>query len=156
MINLLYQTLPINSSILTSQVLYVYNPRNEVPSVIKHYKQSRNPRRAWCFISSNLRGFLGCLRKDIVASRRFIHIGIIQSGRFLIMPVEAQVLYFHLCMNADDDGVVDAFTEMRKSNINEGAVGSLFSNEYITLLEKPLVVYINHWKTHNKVREDRI
>ena len=41
-----------------------------------------------------------------MAERRMFTQKITESDAFLDMPLSAQALYFHLCMNADDDGFV--------------------------------------------------
>ena len=42
-----------------------------------------------------------------MAKRRMFSIEIVESDAFCLMKASAQMLYFHLNMNADDDGVVD-------------------------------------------------
>ena len=39
-----------------------------------------------------------------MADRRMFHRLVVESDRFLDLPVGAQLLYFHLGMQADDDG----------------------------------------------------
>ena len=41
-----------------------------------------------------------------MAERRMFAKRIIESASFLKMPISSRELYFHLCLNADDDGVV--------------------------------------------------
>ena len=41
-----------------------------------------------------------------MAERRMFTQKITESDAFLEMPLSTQALYFHLCMNADDDGFV--------------------------------------------------
>ncbi len=38
-----------------------------------------------------------------MAERRMFSRSVVESARFLKMPVSSQNLYFHLVMNADDD-----------------------------------------------------
>ena len=40
-----------------------------------------------------------------MAERRMFSRSVVESARFLKMPVSSQNLYFHLVMNADDDGI---------------------------------------------------
>ena len=49
-----------------------------------------------------------------MANRRMFSKGICTASKFLKMPTDAQNLYFHLNLNADDDGVVEAFNVMRE------------------------------------------
>ena len=48
-----------------------------------------------------------------MAERRMFSKRIISSARFLRMAASAQALYLHLVMNADDEGVVEAFCIFR-------------------------------------------
>lgn len=80
---------------------------------------------------------------------------IINSGRFLTMPHESQALYFHLCLRADDDGVVEALSVLRTTGANEDNLKVLLSKKLITLLNDDLVTYINDWNEHNLLRADR-
>ena len=47
-----------------------------------------------------------------MAERRMFTQKITESDAFLDMPLSAQALYFHLCMNADDDGFVKTQREL--------------------------------------------
>lgn len=47
-----------------------------------------------------------------MAARRMFAKSVVESARFLKMPVSSQNLYFHLGMNADDDGIVEAYAVM--------------------------------------------
>ena len=42
-----------------------------------------------------------------MAERRMFTKKITESDAFLELPLSSQCLYFHLCMNADDDGFVN-------------------------------------------------
>ena len=42
-----------------------------------------------------------------MAEKRMFSAKIIESDAFLDIPATAQMLYFHVCMNADDDGFVN-------------------------------------------------
>lgn len=41
-----------------------------------------------------------------MAQRRMFSLAVVDTDRFLSLPVGAQCLYFHLGMRADDDGFV--------------------------------------------------
>jgi hypothetical protein len=45
-----------------------------------------------------------------MAQRRMLSLRIVDSARFLQMPLTAHALYFHLALHADDDGV-DSFSK---------------------------------------------
>lgn len=44
---------------------------------------------------------------------------IVESARFLKMPATSQNLYFHLVVNADDDGIVEAYSVLALTKANE-------------------------------------
>ena len=81
--------------------------------------------------------------------------GIVKSARFLKMPPTTQNLYFHLIMNADDDGVVEAFPIMRMVGATEDDLKILMDKVFVYLLNDDLVAYVNNWTEHNKVRLER-
>ena len=80
---------------------------------------------------------------------------ITNSARFLKMPQEAQNLYFHLCMNADDDGVVEAFTIMQMLGSSEDVIRNLVGRDFVRPLNADMVSYILDWSEHNLIRADR-
>lgn len=80
---------------------------------------------------------------------------IIDSAKFLKMPISTQALYFHLIVRADDDGVVEAFNIMRMTGSTEDDLRVLVSKQYVTILNEDLVAYINDWNQHNLIRPDR-
>ena len=45
---------------------------------------------------------------DWLAQRRMLSLSVVDTDRFLSLPVSAQNLYFHFGMRADDDGFVSA------------------------------------------------
>lgn len=90
-----------------------------------------------------------------MANRRMFNKSICKSTKFLKMPSEAQNLYFHLNLSADDDGVVEAFNVMREIGCNEDNLKILVAKEYIKVLNEDLVSYILDWTQHNAIRADR-
>lgn len=90
-----------------------------------------------------------------MAQRRMFSKRIIESGKFLKMPISSQALYFHLGMHADDDGIVEAFKVMRMTGFNEDDLRVLSSKEYIQILNEDLVTYLIDWNEHNYIRADR-
>lgn len=49
-----------------------------------------------------------------MAQRRMFNKAITNSDDFLDMPVSCQCLYFHLSMNADDDGFINNWKSIMK------------------------------------------
>jgi len=90
-----------------------------------------------------------------MAQRRMFSKTITNSARFLKMPKEVQNLYFHLCMHADDDGVVEAFTVMQILGTEEDSVKLLAAKGFVRPLNEDLVAYIIDWNEHNLIRADR-
>lgn len=74
---------------------------------------------------------------------------IIQSGRFLKLPAMAQLLYFHLVMCADDEGVAEGFIASRLSEIPEDTLALLEEKGFVKILNNDLVTYIKDWQEHN-------
>lgn len=91
-----------------------------------------------------------------MSSRRMFSSRITTSARFLKMPISSQALYFHLGMQADDDGVVEAFTVLRTVGCTEDDLKVLDAKGFIQVLNEDLVTYIIDWNENNKIRADRI
>lgn len=90
-----------------------------------------------------------------MAERRMFSKRIINTARFLKMPPSTQCLYFHLGLNADDDGVVEAYTIMNSIGATEDDLKILVSKEFVQILNSDLVTYIVDWRENNKLRADR-
>ena len=90
-----------------------------------------------------------------MAERRMLSIKITSSARVLRMSHASQALYMHLVMNADDDGVVEAFSIMRLAAANEENLQELADRKFIRLLNEDLVAHILDWDENNKIRSDR-
>lgn len=92
-----------------------------------------------------------------MANRRMFSRRIINSARFIKLTKDAQALYLHLCMNADDDGAVEAYPVRKALGIEEDALANLSGRGFIIMLDpENEVVYITDWLEHNKIRADRI
>ncbi|EJO5348379.1 hypothetical protein NRP93_002503 [Clostridium botulinum] len=90
-----------------------------------------------------------------IANRRMFSLKIIDSARFLKMPPSTRLLYYDLCMRADDDGVVEGFNVLRMTGATEDDLRVLTSKGFIKVLNEDLVSYIIDWTEHNKIRADR-
>lgn len=80
---------------------------------------------------------------------------ITNSAKFLKMPAETQALYFHLCISADDDWVVEAFAVMRLLWATEDSIKILHAKWFVKILNEDLVTYILDRNEHNLLRADR-
>jgi hypothetical protein len=70
------------------------------------------------------------------------------------MPASAQCLYFHLSMNADDDGFCEHFAIMRMTDSKPDDLRILQSKNYIKIFDE-LVLLITDWQENNYIRKDR-
>lgn len=90
-----------------------------------------------------------------MAERRMFAKSVTNSARFLRMPPSSRLLYYDLGMNADDDGVVEAFTVIRTTGAAEDDLNVLIARGFIIKLNDDLVSYITDWHTNNQLRRDR-
>ena len=90
-----------------------------------------------------------------MAKRRMFSIEIVESDAFCIMKASAQMLYFHLNMNADDDGIVDKWKSvLRYLRVKREHLDSLIDAGYVIALDCGALL-ISDWLIHNKIRQDR-
>ena len=90
-----------------------------------------------------------------MATRRMFSVRLINSARFLKMPISCQALYFHLGLNADDDGVVEAYNVVKSVGCTEDDLRVLVSKGFVRVLNEDLVSYITDWQENNSIRPDR-
>ncbi len=80
---------------------------------------------------------------------------IANSAKFLQMPMEAQLVYFHMVLRADDDGVVESYPITKLLGIGSDNFKVLVAKRFIIQLNEDQVVVITDWLEHNKIRADR-
>lgn len=90
-----------------------------------------------------------------MAERRMFAKAVIGSGKFLRMPATARLLYYDLGMEADDDGVVEAFRVMRTTGATDDDLKILCAKGFVRVLNEELVTQITDWKINNFIRGDR-
>ena len=91
-----------------------------------------------------------------MAQRRMFNKTITNNDNFLEMPDSSQNLYFHLSMNADDDGFVDNWKSIiRMTGHKEDDLKILIAKQYIIPFESGVIV-IRHWRLNNYLQKDRI
>lgn len=90
-----------------------------------------------------------------MGDRRMYSKKICRSARFLKMPTSSQNLYFHLGLDADDDGVVEAYPVMCLTGSTEDDLKILVAKELVIPLNHDLVCFITDWREHNAIRADR-
>ena len=80
---------------------------------------------------------------------------ITESDAFLAMPLSAQAYYFHLCMNADDDGFVKNPKMLAKLvGASEDDFKLLVMKSFVIMYDTGVIV-IKHWRMHNIMRKHR-
>ena len=90
-----------------------------------------------------------------MAKRRMFSVEIVESDAFCVLPSSAQTLYFHLCMNADDDGFVDKWKSiLRYLKIKSGMLDTLIDTGYVIEFAND-VLLIADWRRHNTIKLDR-
>jgi hypothetical protein len=90
-----------------------------------------------------------------LAERRMFAKKITESDAFLDMPSSTQMLYFHLSMNADDDGFVNNPKKIqRMCGASDDDFKLLVAKSFVILFESGIIV-IKHWKMHNYIQNDR-
>lgn len=89
-----------------------------------------------------------------MAQRRMFSKSITNSSQFLMMPVSSQNLYFHLGMNADDDGFCEHFALMRMTDSKPDDLKILNAKGFVTVFDDKVLI-ITDWKENNYLRSDR-
>ena len=89
-------------------------------------------------------------------TKRMFNSTITKQDEFLDMPLSAQALYFHINMEADDEGFVSNVKSLlRQVRGSEDDLKILVAKRYLLTFESGVVV-VKHWLIHNTIRQDRI
>lgn len=92
----------------------------------------------------------------MLGEKRMFSRKITESDAFLDMSASTQALYFHLGMNADDEGVVSAPKKvMRMIGAAEDDLRVLIAKKFLLLFDGGVIV-VKHWRINNSLRQDRI
>lgn len=90
-----------------------------------------------------------------MAQKRMFSKTITNSDDFLEMPDSSQNLYFHLSMNADDDGFINNWKSIiRMTGHKEDDLKILIAKNFVIPFESGVIV-IKHWRINNYLRNDR-
>lgn len=90
-----------------------------------------------------------------MSERRMFAKTITESDAFLGMPLSAQALYFHLGMEADDDGFVNSPRRVQRIiGASDDDFQMLVEKRFILTFDSGIIV-IKHFKIHNWIRKDR-
>ena len=81
---------------------------------------------------------------------------LISSDKFLDMPVSSQLLFFHLGMNADDDGFVSSPRRIQRTvGCSEDDIKVLIGKNFVVGFESGVIV-ISEWGKHNQNKKRQI
>lgn len=90
-----------------------------------------------------------------MAKKRMFSLDIIDTDLFQEMPQTSRLLYYELCMRADDDGFVGNPKKIQKIvGCSDDDFKVLISKQFIIPFDTGIVV-IKHWKIHNYIAKDR-
>lgn len=90
-----------------------------------------------------------------MAKRRMFSLDIIDTDIFIDMPQSTRLLYYELCMRADDDGFVGNPKKiMKMAGCSEDDMRVLVSKRFVYPFNTGVIVIV-HWKIHNYIQKDR-
>lgn len=90
-----------------------------------------------------------------MAQKRMFDKSVVRRDDFLEMSISSQNLYFHLSMDADDDGFVDNWKSIIKiTGAKEDDMINLVNRKFILPFDSGVLV-IRHWRLNNYLRKDR-
>lgn len=90
-----------------------------------------------------------------MAQKRMFSLSVVDTDRFLEMPVSAQALYFHLGMHGDDDGFVASPRKIARAvGCNLDDLRLLAQKNYIIPFESGVIVIVD-WGINNTLKNDR-
>ena len=90
-----------------------------------------------------------------MANKRMFSLNVVDTDRFLEMPVSARLLYYELGMRADDDGFVDNWKKILLfTGLKEDDMKLLIAKSFLIPFESGVIV-IKHWRMNNYLQSDR-
>ncbi len=90
-----------------------------------------------------------------MAKRRMFSLDIIDTDHFLEMPQSSRLLYYELCMRADDDGFISSPRKIQRTvGCTDDDFKVLITKQFIIKFETGIIV-IKQRKIHNYLRSDR-
>ena len=90
-----------------------------------------------------------------MAERRMFAKAVVETDGFYGLPAAAQALYFHLAMNADDDGFVGSPIMIQKMTGAKPKDTDLLKKKGFIIPFDTGVIVIAHWRVNNELRKDR-
>jgi len=90
-----------------------------------------------------------------MANKRMLKVAVVDTDKFLDMPLGAQALYFHLSLRADDDGFIGNPKKIQNSiKASDDDVKILIAKDFIRVFRTGVFV-VSHWNIHNTIKNDR-
>lgn len=90
-----------------------------------------------------------------MGNRRMMSKTVTQTQRFLMLPIEAQALYFHMLQNTDDDGVCETFMVLKLIGVNPKLLENLEEANLVKKLNDELVYHLTDFKEQNTIDSRR-
>lgn len=89
-----------------------------------------------------------------MANKRMFSNSVIDSDAFCLLSTEAQLLYFHLGMKADDDGFVPVMKICKILGFNGDPLRELEESNFIISFDGGVVAIV-HFEVNNTLKKDR-
>ena len=90
-----------------------------------------------------------------MAQKRMFSLSVVDTDKFLEMPVSSRLLYYELGMRADDDGFVDNWKKILMfTGLKEDDMKLLITKQFVIPFESGVIV-IRHWRLNNYLQNDR-
>ena len=90
-----------------------------------------------------------------MAKKRMFSVDIVETDRFYSLPATARDLYFHLCMNADDDGFLQTPKRIKQCcGASDDDLSILILKSYCIPFDDGIIV-IADWNINNTLKNDR-
>ncbi|MDB7085618.1 hypothetical protein PM738_17585 [Erysipelatoclostridium ramosum] len=91
-----------------------------------------------------------------MATKRMFSPDVVESDLFLDMSHNAQLLYFHLSMNADNEGFVNnPKTIIRTIGVDKEYLNELINSNFVIPFDSGVMV-ITHWRQNNNLDERKM
>ena len=91
-----------------------------------------------------------------MAQKRMFSLNVVDTDKFLEMPVSSRLLYYELGMRADDDGFVGNWKKILMfTGLKEDDMKLLITKQFIIPFESGVIV-IKHWRLNNYLQKDRV
>ncbi|WP_409335143.1 DNA replication protein [Enterococcus lactis] len=90
-----------------------------------------------------------------MAEKRMLSKTFLNNASFMKMSDSAKLLYVYLNVNADDDGIVEAYPYVRMLGTPDDDVKILLAKEFLYMLNEDLLVFLPHWLQNQTLRTAR-